>query len=104
MPMQTVQGWSRSHEKATTVIHAALSDFQVATGLIPRVVLLPRRVFEQYASEQALIESVMPSGPDAGIPGCGHGAGGEGGPVRGSDGWADVSEVEHSGIEWIEVY
>ncbi len=78
----------RSSEKATKLIHEALALFEVASGLTPLVVLLPRRVFEQYSRERRLLDSVL---PDSSAP-------------RDPREWADVRVVEHERIEEIEVY
>ena len=88
MLMQTIRGWSRPHDRATTVIHAALSNFEASTGLVPLVILLPRRVFDQYAREQDILASVIPDGPE----------------VMGGREWAEVRIVEHESLEEIEVY
>lgn len=86
--MQTVRGSSESHEKATTAVHAALQAFELASGLVPCVILLPRRIFSQYLREQTLLESVLPEAPQPKDP----------------REWADVRVVEHERIEEIEVY
>ena len=77
-------------DRATTVIHAALSKFESESGLVPLVILLPRRVFNQYVVEQRVIADAMPelAAPAAKDP----------------REWADVRVVEHERIEEIEVY
>lgn len=71
------------------MIHAALSKFEDESGLTPLVVLLPRRVFNQYVQEQKMIASVLPEHPPM-----------QKDPLE----WADVRVVEHERIEEIEVY
>lgn len=75
-------------DRATTLIHAALATFERESGLTPLVVLLPRRVFNQYVREQSLLASVLPEAPEPKDP----------------REWADVRVVEHERIEEIEVY
>lgn len=79
----------RTPEKATTVIHAALQAFERASGLTPVVVLLPRRVFDQYVLEQRTIAAVLPPQPPM---------------QKDPREWADVRVVEHESLEEIEVY
>lgn len=73
--------------KAITLVERALSDFERDNQMPPRVVLLPRRVFEQFEAEQMRIASVMPGAET----------------VTGPE-WADVRVVEHEGLEDLEVY
>lgn len=75
--------------KAITVINEALGEFERTTGLIPRVILLPRRIFRQYEQEQAVLDSIIPSVPP---------------PPDDSREWADVRMVEHEALEQVEVY
>ena len=70
------------------MIHAALSKFEDESGLTPLVVLLPRRVFNQYVQEQAILSEALPDVEP-------RDPGGE---------WADVRVVEYERIEEIEVY
>lgn len=87
--MPRLPGSSRTNDRATTVIHAALQSFERASGLTPVVVLLPRRVFDQYVREQKQIAAVLPPHPPM-----------QKDPLE----WADVRVVEHERIEEIEVY
>lgn len=73
---------------ATKLIHDALRAFEAESGMVPVVVLLPRRIFEQYVREQRTLESVMPEVTVRQDP----------------REWADVRVVEHESIEEIEVY
>ena len=75
-------------DPATTLIHAALATFERESGLTPVVVLLPRLVFNQYVSEQSVLDSVLP----------------EPSTLNNPHEWADVRVVEHERIEEIEVY
>jgi len=74
--------------KAITLIENALADFERRSGLSPRVVLLPRRVFEQYYQESKILESALPELP----------------APKDSQDWTDVRVVEHGFIEELEVY
>ncbi len=56
--------------------------------MVPLVVLLPCRVFEQYSSERRLLDSVLPEMPES----------------RDPRDWTDVRVVEHERIQEIEVY
>jgi hypothetical protein len=76
--------------RAITVVDAALRRFEFETRLSPRVVLLPRRVFEQFLAEKATVDAAMPYEPP-------H-------PHCDDPEWADVRVVEHEGLEEIEVY
>lgn len=78
----------RSPERATKLIHDALSRFEQESGMVPLVVLLPCRVFEQYSSERRLLDSVLPEMPES----------------RDPRDWTDVRVVEHERIQEIEVY
>lgn len=64
-------------------------EFVAQNGMAPRVILLPIRIFRQYAHESEMLESVLPRAraykPD-------------------DDNWTDVRVVEHEAIEEIEVY
>jgi hypothetical protein len=75
-------------EKAITVVEYALRDFEQRSGLTPRVVLLPRKLFDQYAAESKVLAAALPDLPEA---------------PRGPE-WTDVRVVEHHGIRKIEVY
>ena len=87
--MPSLPGSPRTNDHATKVIHAALQAFERESGLIPVVVLLPRRVFNQYVREQTVIEAALPPRPPV-----------QKDPLE----WADVRVVEHERIEEIEVY
>mgnify|MGYP001592314588 CR=1 FL=1 len=76
--------------QATTVIYDALARFERASGMPPRVVLLPRRVFDQYSRERVLLDSVL---PDAAPP-----------KPKDPREWSDVRVVENERSEEIEVY
>lgn len=80
----------RSSEQATPVIYDALARFERVSGMAPRVVLLPRRIFDQYVRERRVLESVMPDTqpPESKDPAE----------------WADVRVVENERSEEIEVY
>ncbi len=75
--------------KAITLVDRALRQFEAQSGMTPRVILLPRRVYCQFEAESRLLEDVLP-------------------PVtigrRERDEWADVRVVEHEAIEEVEVY
>lgn len=72
--------------KAITLIDRALVEFQRSCGLIPRVILLPTRIFEQYMKESEVLGSVLPQlQPD-------------------ENNWTEVRAVEHEQIKDIEVY
>lgn len=72
--------------KAITLMHLALRDFHESSGLIPKVILLPKRMFQQFEREQRVLDEILPQEPPA------------------DDGWEDVRVVEHEGIETPEVY
>lgn len=72
--------------KAITLIDEALSRFQFESGMVPRVILLPWRIFRQYEREANLLESVLPAND------------------RDDGDWADVRVVEHESIQSVEVY
>ena len=77
-------------ERAITTVDAALRRFEFETQLSPRVILLPRRVFEQFLVEKATVDAAMPyESPHHRCE---------------DDAWADVRVVEHEGIETPEVY
>ena len=76
--------------RAITEVDRALRQFEFEMKMTPRVILLPRRVFEQFVSEQAVVDSAMPYEPPPREP-------------MGED-WADVRVVEHEALEEIEVY
>lgn len=80
----------RSPQQATPLIYDALARFERVSGMAPRVVLLPRRVFDQYSRERVLLESVMPDTQPAA-------------PKDPAE-WADVRVVENERSEEIEVY
>lgn len=75
-------------EKAITVVDSALKEFERRSGLTPRVILLPRRIFEQYFREASLLAAILPDAP----------------APRDEREWADVRVVEHEALEEIEVY
>lgn len=75
--------------KAITIVDRALMQFAAQSGMTPRVILLPIRIFRQYEKEALMLESVLPKAK----------------PYRPDDEqWADVRVVEHEAIEEIEVY
>lgn len=75
--------------KAITLVDQALMQFQRESGMAPRVILLPVRVFRQYEREASLLESVLPQAR----------------PYRPDDeNWTDVRVVEHESIQSVEVY
>lgn len=75
--------------RAVTVVNGALSHFEHETGLAPRVILLPRRIFNRYVEERQVLDAVLP-------------------PVmigrRDEREWCDVRIVEHEGLDEPEVY
>ena len=75
--------------KAITLVERMLTQFQRESGMVPRVILLPIRIFQQYAREASVLEDVLPKAqaykPD-------------------DDQWAEVRVVEHEAIETPEVY
>lgn len=75
-------------KKAVTVVDEALRSFERESGLTPRVVLLPRRVFNEFVRESNILASVLPVDRNPKDP----------------REWADVRVVEHEQIESIEVY
>ena len=77
-------------DRAITVVDAALREFEFEMQMAPRVILLPRRVFEQFLVEKATVDAAMPYEPPH------HRCE--------DDAWADVRVVEHEGIEAPEVY
>ncbi len=72
---------------AITDIELALREFQETTGLIPRVMLLPPRIYRDYERESKVLDSVLPT-------------------LECDDGttWADVRVIEHEGVHGIEIY
>ena len=75
--------------KAITQVDQALVQFQRESGMVPRVILLPLRLFRQYAKEQEMLESVLPQAR----------------PYKPDDeNWTDVRVVEHEAVKEIEVY
>ena len=57
--------------------------------MTPRVILLPLRLFRQYAKEQEMLDGILPVAR----------------PYRPDDeNWADVRVVEHEAVQEIEVY
>lgn len=75
--------------KAITLVDQALMQFARESGMTPRVILLPIRIFRQYEREANLLESVLPRAV----------------PYKPDDEqWTDVRVVEHEAVETIEVY
>lgn len=74
-------------EKAITVIERALCEFQAASGLLPRVILVPVELYQKYESERSVLDAVLGSEP----------------PAEGEN-WTEIRVVEHDGIDALEVY
>lgn len=73
-------------EKAITILDMALQNFQSETGLVPRVILLPPKIFQAYEQESRSLDAILPK-------------------LDASDeAWTDVRVVEHEGVTGIEVY
>ena len=74
--------------KAITVIEAALDECVKQSELEPRVVLLPKRLFEQFEKERDTLASVLPESEDG----------------KDDPRWCDVRVVENLRRSNIEVY
>ena len=75
--------------KAITLVDHALMEFQRQSGMTPRVILLPVRIFRQYEREANLLAGVLPQAK----------------PYKPDDEhWTDVRVVEHEEIQYPEVY
>lgn len=80
---------SPTETRAITLLETALKDFEKATGLSPRVALVPPKVFTRYERERAVLDGILPSETlSESLP----------------PNWTSVRLIEHERVEEIEVY
>lgn len=77
--------------KMITMVEEVCRSFEDAQRMPPRVILLPKKMFDRYDAERRTLDSVLPEDGGCVIP------------ERGGQ-WTDIRIVEHAGIDAIECY